>query len=130
METTTNIFEIATKGKFRFTFKGVISTEDLWDLSVKELDSIFKGLNTKLKEVNEESLLQTKTIADKELEVKVEIIRYIVKVKLEEQEAKTKAKEMKEQREKIKEVLAKKQDQSLENKTQEELIAMLEEMGN
>ena len=55
-----NIFEVATREKFRFNFKGLISVEDLWVLSVENLDFIFKGLNKELKQVNEESLLNTK----------------------------------------------------------------------
>lgn len=41
-----NMFEIATKNKYRYPFnKGLITTEDLWNLSLKDLDNIFKVLN-------------------------------------------------------------------------------------
>ena len=43
---STNMFEIAARNKFRFPFKGMISTEDLWDLSVENLDNVFKTLNS------------------------------------------------------------------------------------
>ena len=33
----TNMFEVATRNKFRFPFKGLISVEDLWELSVDNL---------------------------------------------------------------------------------------------
>ena len=51
--TITNIFEAATKEKYRFPFKGMISVEDLWDLKLQDLDSVFKSLN-KQKKQNEE----------------------------------------------------------------------------
>ena len=51
---STNMFEIATRNKFRFPFKGVISTEDLWDLSVVSLDNVFKTLNSEMKKTKEE----------------------------------------------------------------------------
>ena len=38
----TNIFEAATRYKYRFPFKGMISVEDLWDLKLQDLDSVFK----------------------------------------------------------------------------------------
>ena len=40
-----NLFEVAVREKYRFPYNGMISTEDLWDLSVNALDSIFKTLN-------------------------------------------------------------------------------------
>lgn len=125
---TENIFEIAAKNKIRFPFKGLVNTEDLWDLNVENLDSIFKTLNSQLKQVKEESLLNTKTREDKELDVKIEIVKYIVSTKLAEKEAQSKAKAQKEQKQKIQEILFSKQNQELENKSVEELQAMLGEL--
>lgn len=51
-----NMFEIA--------FKGMISSEDLWDLSVENLDNVFKTLNSEMKKTKEESLLSTKSKDD------------------------------------------------------------------
>lgn len=78
------LFEIATRNKYRFPFKGWINTEDLWDLSVQNLDSIFKTLNKELKTTGEESLLGTKTTEQNELSNKIEIVKHIVSVKLED----------------------------------------------
>lgn len=123
-----NLFEVATRNQFRFPYKGIISTEDLWQLGVSELDSIFKTLNSQLKQAQEDSLLKTKTKQDKELDTKIEIIKYIVQVKLEEQELRLKAQENKEKKQKILEILASKQDEALQNKTPEELQEMLKEL--
>lgn len=128
--TNEKIFETAIRSKMRFQFKGIISVEDLWDLSVENLDSIFKTLNSQLKQVKEESLLDTKTKQDKELDTKIEIIKYIVQVKLEEEQLRLKAKDQKEKKQKILEILSAKQDESLQNKSIEELTAMLNELGN
>lgn len=123
-----NIFEYAVKNKLRFPFKGMITVEDLYDLSLENLDSIFKSLNSQLKKVKEESLLDTKTKEDKELDVKIEIIKYIVNVKLDEQVLKMKAKEQKEKKQKILEILSSKQDEDLQNKSVEELKNMLRDL--
>ena len=98
--TTEKMFEIALRTKARFPFKGQVSTEDLWDLSVRDLDTIFKALNSQKKRVSEESLLSVTTSEDEELELKIEIIKHIVSVKLAEAEAKLLAKEKKAQKQK------------------------------
>jgi hypothetical protein len=123
-----NMFEVAIQNKFRFPFRGLISVEDLFDLSVQNLDLIFKTLNSQVKKAKEESLLDTKTKEDETLDVMIEIVKYIVKVKLEEENQRLKVKEQKEKKQKILEILANKEDQDLLNKTKEELQAMLNEL--
>jgi len=122
------MFETAVRTKMRFPFRGIVSVEDLWDLSVRDLDSVFKVLNSQLKQTKEESLLDTRTREDKELDIKIEIVKHIVKVKLEEEDLRLKAKERKEQKQRILEILSAKQDESLQSKSEEELRAMLDEL--
>lgn len=124
------LFEIALRTKMRFPFKGLISTEDLYDLSVLNLDSVFKSLNSELKKVKEESLLDAKSQQDKDLETKIEIVKYIVQYKLDEETKRQKAKAQKEQKQKILSILSEKQDASLQNKSIEELTAMLDELNS
>lgn len=123
------MFEVATRSKMRFPFRGTISVEDLWDLSVQNLDLVFKTLNSEQKQVQEESLLDTKTKENKELEIKIQIIKHIVSVKQEESAARQKAKEQKEQKQKILEIISAKEDESLQNKSVEELKEMLDKMN-
>lgn len=124
--TTTNIFEYATRNKVRFSYKGLISVEDLWDLSVTELDNIYKELNKRVKQSQEESLLAVKTEVDEKLEAMIAIVKHIVTVKLAEQDAREKAAAKKEQKQKIMAIMAKKQDESLENASMEDLQKMLD----
>ena len=123
------MFEIATRTKMRFPFKGLVSVEDLWDLSVKDLDSIFKTLNAQVKKSQEESLLATKTKEDETLAIQIEIVKHIVKTKLNEAETAKQSKELKEKKQKIMEIIAAKQDESLHNASVEELQAMLANLG-
>lgn len=122
------MFEIAVRNKLRFPFRGLISVEDLWDLNVENLDAVFKELNSQIKRVQEESLLKTKSKQDEELELKINIVKYIVSVKLEETDLRVKAMEKREQKQKILKILSDKQDESLQNKSIEELEKMLEEL--
>ena len=126
--TNTNIFEVAVKQKFRFEFKGLISVEDLFDLNVRDLDSVFKTLNSQLKQVKEESLLEVKTKQDEELDIKIEIVKYIFELKKEAENQRLKTKEQKEKKQKIMEILANKEDESYNNMSKEELTKMLSEL--
>ena len=124
---TTNIFEYAVRNKVRFPFKGMISVEDLWDLSLTNLDSIYKTLNKQVKQSEEESLLNTKTDVDTELEVQIAIVKHIVSVKLAEQEAREKAAAKKAQKQKIMSIIAKKEDENLDNMSIDQLRKLLED---
>ena len=122
-----NLFEIATREKYRFPYKGQISVEDLWDLSPTALDGIYKTLNKAIKAQDEESLM-TEREADPTTANMVEIVKHIFTVKRDEQRAKKAAIENAEKRRHIMDILARKQDEALNNKSEEELLKMLEEM--
>ena len=124
------MFVTATRNKFRFPFRGQISVEDLWDLSVENLDSVYKTLNSQVKKAKEESLLNTKSREDEIIEMQIEIVKYIVSVKQDESAKKVAAKEKKARKQKILEVLAAKEDADLQNKSSEELQAMLADLDD
>lgn len=123
------MFETAVRTKMRFPFKGQISVEDLWDLNVRDLDNVFKTLNANVKRTQEESLLATKSEEDKTLMTQIEIVKYIVSVKLAEAEAVQNAKELSERKQKLMELIAAKQDEELHGKSVEELKAMLDSLN-
>lgn len=126
--TTENIFEYATRKKIRFPYKGMISTEDLWDLSLTNLDMIFKALNKQLKQDDEESLLSVKR-KNTDLEVQIAIIKYIVHVKMNEHATAEKAAIKKEQKQRLLSIIADKEDEALQNRSVDDLKKMLEELG-
>lgn len=122
------MFEVAIRNKMRFPYKGQVSVEDLWDLNVEALDTVFKTLNSKVKVSQEESLLQTRTKEDEELSIQIAIVKHIVAVKLAEADEAKRARENKEQKQKILNILADKQEDALKNKSIEELQQMLQDM--
>lgn len=126
--TVENIFEYTVRNKVRFPFKGMISVEDLWDLSVSNLDSIYKTLNKQVKQSEEESLLATKSTVDTELEVQIAVVKHIVAVKLAENEAREKALAKREQKQKIMSIIATKENEALQNSSIEDLKKMLESL--
>lgn len=119
------LFELATRNKMRFPFRGMISVEDLWDLSLTNLDSVFKTLNAEAKKFEEESLLNTKSKEDEEISNKIDIVKYIVNVKLEEKRAREDARKNAEMKQRLLEIKAKRQDAALENMSDEDLDKML-----
>ena len=127
--TTEKMFETAVRSKMRFPYKGQISSEDLWDLNVNALDDVFKSLNAKVKASQEESLLQTRSKESEELAIQIEIVKYIVSVKLAEAQAREEAKENAAKRQHILSILADKQEDALRGKSVEELQQMLEAMN-
>lgn len=127
-EVIVNLFERASREKTRFPYKGYLSVEDLWDLSVTELDSIFKLLNAKLRIAAEESLLGAKAKVNTDLELQTAIIRHVVTIKLAEMETAKLARERREKKQRILGILAEKQYTDLAGKSVEDLTKMLEEL--
>lgn len=120
-----NLFETATREKYRFPYKGQIGVEDLWDVPVTGLDSIFKALKVQGKKTDEEGLLSHKTSADAELDNKIEIVRYIFGVKMAEKAKREEAVKRKAEKEKLLEILSEKEDNALKNLSVDELRARI-----
>jgi hypothetical protein len=123
-----NLFEVATRANYQFPFRGMINVIDLWDLSLTNLDSVFKTLNAEVKKFEEESLLHTKSKEDEEISNKIEIVKYIVNVKLNEKKKKENDIKNAETRQKLLEIKAKRQNAALENMSDEELDKALAEL--
>lgn len=122
-----NIFKNATKKKYRFNFNGLVTVEDLWDLSLENLDKVYKQLKRQQKSESEESLLNVSQ-EDEVLLEKIEIIKEIVADKLAAKERAVNAAKKRAQNQRILEIMADKQDAALRDKSIEELQAMLEEV--
>ena len=127
--TNNELFINATRNNYQFPFRGTINVIDLWDLSLTNLDSVFKALNAEVKKSEEESLLNTKSKEDEEISNKIEIVKYIVGVKLDEKKKRENAKKNAEMRQRLLEIKAKRQDAALENMSDEDLNKALAELS-
>ena len=76
------LFIKALKKGFRFNYKGLLTVEDLWSLSLEQLDEIYKDINKKIKASSEESFLNKSDKIVNELNDKLEIVKYIMEDKL------------------------------------------------
>ena len=108
-----NIYKQALRQNIRFEFKGLRSTEELWNLSVEQLDSIFQILNAQRKTKSEESLLSTQNAETAELDLKLEIIRDIVATLLQEKAEREEAANTAVRKQRILETIARKKDDEL-----------------
>ena len=118
------MFEKASRIKLRFTYFGQISVEDLWDLNPKQLDELYSDLAAKKKQLATESLIEPRK-ANAELDLRIELVKHVFEVKRAEAEARRAAAAQAERRQKILEVMHRKDEEGLLGKTMEELEAML-----
>ena len=89
-----NIFKYAAERKLRYSFRGSIATENLYELSVEDLDLLYGKLRAEVKESGKlESLLHANKV-DKDLEVKIEIVKTILLEKIAAAEKVKKAKKL------------------------------------
>lgn len=128
------MFEKAVRKKLRFETKvGDVTVEDLWDMELVNetgfsLDALAIDLSRQLKERVEESFVVKKANANTILNLKFEIVKYIIEVKLEEQKVAENRVLVKAKKEKILEIMARKKDAVLEESSLEELEQMIEEL--
>jgi hypothetical protein len=120
-----DIFAKATKAKLRFAFRGSITSEDLWSLNLNDLDSIYAGLMNEKKNKSQETLLVKSSKDDARLDLKIDIIKFIVMVKLKEQEKRINSQNKKVEREKLSRILSTKQDEALSKKSIDDIMMEL-----
>lgn len=123
------MFERASRLKVRFQYRGMLSVEDLWDLRVEDLDSLYKSLNARAKEQQEDSLLDTRSREDEILDLAIGIVKHVVAVKLQEAQAREDGVERRARKQKLMAVLEEKQDAELGELSADELKGMIEELG-
>jgi hypothetical protein len=123
-----NLFEKASRMKLRFDYNGRLTVEDLWDVPLTALDKMYKYVYKQLQENSEVSLLETKNELDIHLFVTSELIKHIVQVRLNEKKKAEELQERREKKQKLLEIIADKQDESLKNMSVEDLTKMVEEL--
>ena len=121
------MFDIATKNKFRFeSSKGKLTTEDLWDLSMNELNSIAKSLKKAMNDSDEDYIDVKKT--DEIFKQKFDIVIHIIEYKKAESNKKFDEKKKAEERELLINLINEKKIQTLSNSTIEELTEKLKSL--
>lgn len=131
-----NLFEVAARKKYRFpSVQGDLTVEQLWELPLKskrssdaDLNSAAIALHREIKQVSDTSFVDDVPKASVDLENRFELVKYIIDVKKHEIAAAKVVAQNNAARVKIAEIRNRKQDAALEDKTIEELDAILAEM--
>ena len=128
------LFEKAARHKIRFaTIRGAITAEDLWDMpllnsSAFSLDELAKHLHKQLKNSEGQSFVLKRESKDELAELKLDIVKRVIEVKLAEQAVREQAVLTKQKKDRILTIMSEKQDEALKGKTVEELESLLSEM--
>jgi hypothetical protein len=127
-----NIFEKAARLKVRFLYRGQLACEDLFDLSLNELDELYKSHKKQDIDDSVDGLLTVQTRSSNILKLKLEIIKYIFDVKKVAAEKAKARTGIKMHNQKILELIDEKQNQEQSEKSIEELKSLIvdEDDGN
>lgn len=121
------LFAIATSKKIRFvTVKGSLATEDLWSLTLEQLNTIAIGLNKELKETEVSFISSTKT--NDLLKLKFDVVKFIIDVKLAEKEEKKDKAEKAAKKQQLLELINNKENETLQSLSIDELRKQLEQL--
>lgn len=119
-------FKLASQQKLRFqTNKGLLSVEQLWDLSLEDLDTLAISLETEHKESGKKSFLVKTSPKNKITKLRFDVVLDVLNTKVEEIQAAQEATEIKEHNKKIIALIAEKKDEVLKGKSIKQLEAML-----
>ena len=122
------LFAQATRNKLRFaSVKGLITTEDLWSLNLQALNTIAVELNKQLKELPEESFIDENP-KDEILQLKFDVVRYIIDVKKLEKKEREQELERKKAKEELLELRKEKQKELMKGMSLEEIDKQLENL--
>lgn len=120
-------FKLASQQKLRFqTNKGLLSVEQLWDLSLEDLDALAVSLETEHKESSKKSFIVKTSAKDKTAKLRFDVVLDVLNTKVEAEQAALAERERKANNEKIIGIIADKQDESLKGKSIKQLEAMLQ----
>lgn len=124
-----NIWLEAVRQKLRFSYSGIISVEDLFDLKLSNLDSIYQQLNKKLQDISGKSLLDNGNKDEIEiLQLKIDIVKSIFDIKQKEAKALEQKIANLQEKQKIMRIINEKEDAELADLSIDELKDKLKDL--
>ena len=108
-----NIWFNALVRSYRFKYKGLINTEDLFDLQMRELDIIYQDLVSEKNDLTAKSLLDTNNEEIDWIQGKIDVVKGVFDYKKAQADAQAKAAKAKSMKDELNEVIAQKQKDQL-----------------
>lgn len=128
-----NLFEQASRLKLRFeSSRGLLTVEELWVIPLTgqtgSLDAIAVALNDAVQNSGNKSFVKKVSTTDQELALKFEIVKYIIDVRVTEQEQAVEKAQKASQRRLLREAIANKENEALLNADVDTLKKRLAEL--
>ena len=123
-----NVWLECIRKKIRFNYKGLISAEDLFDLSVSDLQGIYRMYAKEYDDLTQYQLDDSIDEGATDALIQRDIVREVYTVKLAEKMARQNAQAKEETRQEILSIMAEKQKDDLKNLSMEELQAKLDNL--
>ena len=125
----TNMWLEALQKRLRFEFKGLISTEDLFDLDMSSLDVIYQKLSKELREISGDSLLDNEKADEIAwVQLKLDVVKSVFDIKKAEAEALRQKIANIEEKQRIMHIINEKENAELANLSIDELKAKLNDL--
>jgi D-ribose pyranose/furanose isomerase RbsD len=125
-----DIFMKATKQKVRWnTTKGVLSVEDVWDLSLEQLNAEAIKLNKEIKEMGEENFLDDTPSVSPVMKLRFDVVIAIMEHKKELKLASETRAKNKAEKEKLLRLLEQREDEEMAEMPKEEILKRLGDIG-
>ena len=124
------IFVRASRQKLRFkSSKGLVSTEDLWKMTLIALDKIARSVNAELNAAGEKSFIDDTSQENSELKLKLDVLVYVIEYQKKQKEAVKKRAETLTKKQLLDEAIAESEMAELKGKSTEELRKMRDNLG-
>lgn len=134
-----DMFEQASRTKLRFhSPKGLLTVEDLWDLPLQaasanraNLDAIASELHRQTRDAADAVSFvnpQAESRNAANLQLAFDIVRHVIRVRVEERDALQAAAQRREKKQRLLELIAQKEDAALGEKSVDELRALAESL--
>lgn len=121
-----NKYKKASKLKLRFaTNRGSLSVEQLWDLSINDLDGLAVVLDDQYKKSSSKSFIVKRSSKNRNIKLAFDIVIDILNTKVEDRDKLQLARENKIHNDKIYAAIAELEDNELKSMSKKELISQL-----